>query len=55
MVGKHLDSAQKKYFEAEKRQGKVEAKMEAIDGVSAALEEEPGATEPAALSSGLDS
>ena len=55
LVGKHLDSAQKKYFEAEKRQGKVEAKMEAIDGVSAALEEEPGATEPAALSSGLES
>ncbi len=43
LVGQHLDNAQKKFIEAEKRQTKVETKMEQIDGVTAALEPEPGA------------
>ena len=40
LVGQHLDNAQKKFIEAEKRQTKVETKTEQIDGVTAALETE---------------
>ena len=44
LVGQHLDNSAKKYAEAEKRFGKMEAKVEQIDGLTRGLEaaeEEP--------------
>ncbi len=40
LVGQHLDNSQKKYTEAQKRFGKVEAKVEQIDGLARGLESE---------------
>jgi DNA recombination protein RmuC len=38
LVGQHLDNSSKKYTEAEKRFGKVESKVEQIDGLAKGLE-----------------
>ncbi|OQW95473.1 MAG: hypothetical protein BWK77_07380 [Verrucomicrobia bacterium A1] len=47
LVGQHLDNSLKKYTEAEKRFGKLESKMEQIDGVVKGLGE-AGSIPPAA-------
>ena len=49
LIGTHLDNAQKKFLEAEKRHGKVESKLEQIDGMVKGLPETP------ALQEGKDS
>lgn len=40
LVGQHLDNSTKKYMEAEKRFGKVESKVEQIDGLTRGLDGE---------------
>jgi DNA recombination protein RmuC len=54
LVGQHMDNAAKKYADAQKRFGKIEGKMEQIDGLARGLnlpaagreEEKPGALAP---------
>jgi DNA anti-recombination protein RmuC len=38
LVGQHLDNSAKKYMEAEKRMGKIEGKVEQIDGLAKGLQ-----------------
>ena len=47
LVGQHLDNSSKKYIEAEKRLGRVESKVEQIDGLAKGLQvpESTGNTE----------
>jgi len=41
LVGQHLDNSMKKYTEAQRRFGKVEAKVEQLDGLARGLEAQP--------------
>jgi len=43
LVGQHLDNSTKKYAEAQRRFGKVESKVEQIDGLTRGLESPPTA------------
>jgi len=55
LVGQHLDNSTKKYMEAQKRFGKVELKVEQIDGLTRGLELEDGEqTAPRRLEDGED-
>jgi DNA recombination protein RmuC len=47
LVGQHLDNSTKKFTEAQKRLGKMESKIEQIDGLAQGLEIEGSADAPA--------